>query len=202
MVLSMSTTGRAMCVHRIDGGCTAYLSVTSLTCPPLGNDWIGPALCPQNERVAPRVPERTVEGGHPGPDVTAPQFGCAEAHRRVEDSLVTVVVGHQDPHPRGATRRAGCPRFDAGGIGVWPGIGHVVDAHVQVADLGWRAVGKRKVTAGNDAVELARRPTLYLPTEHLRIEPARRFGIVTREINEDQGVRLHGSERSIVGLMV
>src|SRR3954447_19695245 len=106
MVLSMSTTGRAMCVHRIDGGCTAYLSVTSLTCPPLRNDGIGPALGPQNESVPPRILEGAVEAVELRPVVTAPQFGGAEAHRRVQDAFVAVVVRHEDPDASGAARRA------------------------------------------------------------------------------------------------
>src|SRR3954453_6499315 len=142
MVLSMSTTGRAMCVHRIDGGCTAYLSVTSLTCPSLRNDGIGTALGPQDESVSPRVLECAVEAVELGPVVTTPQFRCAEAHRCVQDALVAVVVRHEDPHASGAARRARCPRFDARGIRVRTGVRDVVDAHVQVADLRWRAVGK------------------------------------------------------------
>jgi len=51
-------------------------------------------------------------------------------------------------------------------------------------------------------MELPRRSALDLPTEHLGVEPGRGLGIVTRQIHEDQGVRLHGRERSIDGLMV
>src|SRR3954449_7673014 len=173
MVLSMSTTGKAMCVQRIDGGCTAYLSATSLTCPPLRNDRIRSALGPQDQGVAPRILERAVETVELGPVVTAPQLSCTEAHRGVEDALVAVVVGHEDPDASRSPRGARSPRLHSPGIGVRPRIGDVVDAHVQVADLRRRAVGKGEVAAGNDAVELTRRPTLYLPTEHLRVEPAR-----------------------------
>src|SRR3954462_2763317 len=58
------------------------------------------------------------------------------------------------------------------------------------------------MAARNDPVELARRATLDLPPEHLGIEPARRLWIVTRQIHEDPGVRLHGGDSSIVGLLV
>ena len=82
-------------------------------------------------------------------------------------------------------------------------VGDVVDAHVQVADLGGRAVGQREVAAGHDAMELARRSPLDLPSEDLGVEPPAGLGIVARQIDEDQRVRLgHERERSIVGLMV
>ena len=67
--------GRAMCVQRIDGGCTAYLSATSLTGPALRYNGIGATLGPQDQRVAPRVQERTVEPVELGPVVVAPQLG-------------------------------------------------------------------------------------------------------------------------------
>src|SRR3954452_23947661 len=117
MVLSMSTTGKAMCVHRIDGGWTAYLSATSLTCPPLRNDRIRSALGPQDQGVAPRILERAVEAVELGPVVTAPQLCCAEAHRGVEDPLVAVVVGHEDPDASRSPRGARSPRLHSPGIG-------------------------------------------------------------------------------------
>ena len=78
------------------------------------------------------------------------------------------------------------PRLDSGGIGMRAGVGDVVDAHVQVADLRRRAVGQREMAAGHDAVELAGRPPFDLPSEHLGVEPPGGLGIVARQIDEDQ----------------
>src|SRR4051812_41638349 len=128
--LSMSATGRAMCVQRIDGGWMAYLSTTSLTGPPLRDDRIRPALGPQDQRVAPRIEERAVEPVELGPVVLAPELGRPEPHGRVEDPLVVVVVGHEDPDPRGAAVAAELAWIGARRVRMRPGVGHVVDAHV------------------------------------------------------------------------
>src|SRR4051794_9555027 len=98
MVLSMSATGRAMCVHRIEGGWTAYLSATSLTGPPFRYDGVRAPFVPQPQGVAPRIDERVVEAVELGPVVLAPQLGGAEPHGGLEDPFVTVVVGDEDPH--------------------------------------------------------------------------------------------------------
>src|SRR4051812_44564413 len=129
--LSMSATGRAMCVQRIDGGCTAYLSATSLTGPPLRDDRLRPTLGPQDQRVAPQIEERAVEAVELGPVVVAPQLCRPEADGGFQDPLVVVVVGNEDPDSGGTPGTAELAGIGAGSVGVRPGVGHVVDPHVQ-----------------------------------------------------------------------
>ena len=83
--------------------------------------------------------------------------------------------------------------FDARRIGVRAGVGHVVDAHVEVARRALRAVVELEVLARDDAMEHPGRAGLDLPAEHGRVELGRRLGVGRREVDEDQGVRIrHG----------
>ena len=73
-------------------------------------------------------------------------------------------------------------------IGVWAGVGHVVDAEVEVARRAGCAVVEQEVVARHDAVEDPFGARLDLPAEHGGIELGRRRRVGRREVDEDQGV--------------
>jgi hypothetical protein len=70
-------------------------------------------------------------------------------------------------------------------------VGHAGDAEVEVADRGRRSVVEREVAPRYGSMEHTCRPSLDLPAEHIVVERGTGRGVIGREVDEDQRVRLH-----------
>ncbi len=107
----------------------------------------------------------------------------------LQDGVLTVVVVDENPQPQRSTVARQMPWLDAGRVRMGPGVGHVVDAEVQVADFGVVAIRAGEVSAGNTAIEHAGRSRLDFPAEDVAVEVCGGLGVVGGHVDENQGVR-------------